>query len=75
MAQILIEESAIDTLRDMVQKLQDERDELLKLSIELLEAARVAVDDMSGEYYLTRRLVDNADAVITKHTTEPKVMA
>jgi len=64
---IEIEESAIDTLRDMVQKLQDERDAYKA-------ALQAAVKYHENEERFCPEWLVLAWQVIAKHTTEPKVM-
>lgn len=70
MALIQVEESALDSLKQMVEQLQSERNELLKVCVEVVKE----YDNPDNGRYL-RWAVDSCRDAIAKCTAKPEVMA
>lgn len=71
---ILVEESALDSLKAMAQRLQDERDELLKVADLSLQFMCIASDwnvdeaEIDGEFKSTYDLIEIVKNTIAKCT-------
>lgn len=77
---IEVESEALDTLKAMAQRLQEERDELLGALQEVLATERFSnrppetVMQAHEKLDRIRKAAIRADAIIAKCTAEPKVM-
>lgn len=72
MSQILVEESALESIKAMAQRLQQERDELLYLLNAVNESAvRIGT---SQEFAVAQWVIQKVQTAVDRCTTTPKVM-
>ena len=69
MKTVEVSESALESLKAMAQRLQDERDELLKACVDVVKE----YDNEDNGRYL-RWAVDSCRAIIAKCTAKPEVL-